>query len=76
MRENPAVSLTIFVGEEGREHVTLFGTVESIEQDAALSDIDRLSMRYTGRPFGARDRPRVSAWLRPERWSAWPLPER
>ena len=76
MRENPAVSLTIFVGEEGREHVTLFGTVESIEQDAALADIDRLSMRYTGRPFGARDRPRVSAWLRTERWSAWPLPVR
>jgi PPOX class probable F420-dependent enzyme len=75
MRENPCVSLTIFVGEDGRQHVTLFGRVESIADDIDLADIDRLSTHYTGRPFGTRDRPRVSARLRPERWSAWPLPE-
>jgi len=74
MRENPFVSLTIFVGDDGRQHVTLLGRVESIEDDPDLADIDRLAIRYTGEPFGARDRPRVSAWLRPERWSAWPLP--
>ena len=72
MRENPHVCITIFVGEEGRQHVTLFGRIESIEDDRDFSDIDRLSVRYTGKPFRTRDRPRVSASLRPERWSAWP----
>jgi PPOX class probable F420-dependent enzyme len=74
MRQNPFVSITIFVGEDGHQHVTLFGRVESLEDDTDLSDIDRLSIRYTGKPFGARHRRRVTAWVRPERWSAWPLP--
>jgi PPOX class probable F420-dependent enzyme len=75
MRDNPLVSITIFVGEDGRQHVTLFGRVESLEDDRDLADIDRLSVRYTGKPFGARGLPRVTAWMRPERWSAWPLPK-
>jgi hypothetical protein len=32
----------------------LFRRVESIEDDTDLSDIDRLSIRYTGKPFGTR----------------------
>jgi hypothetical protein len=51
------------------------GTVVSIDEDADLSDIDRLAVRYTGKPYGKRDRPRFSAWMQPTRWHAWPPPK-
>jgi len=38
---------------------------------AELTDIDRLAVRYSGRPFSRRDAKRVSAWLEPERWHGW-----
>jgi PPOX class probable F420-dependent enzyme len=76
MRENPRVSITILVDGDVADQVTLLGRVESIETDDDLHDIDRLALRYTGKPFGTRDRRRVSAWMRPERWSSWPLPQR
>jgi PPOX class probable F420-dependent enzyme len=75
LRENPLVSLTVFDGDNWEEHVTLFGRVVSIEPDDRLTDIDRLALRYTGEPFGTRERRRVTAWMQPERWSSWPLPE-
>lgn len=75
MRENPLVSLTVFDGDNWEEHVTLLGRVVSIEPDNDLADIDRLAVRYTGKPFGTRERRRVTAWMQPERWSSWPLPE-
>ena len=74
MRENPRVSLTVFDGDDWGRHVTLIGRVVSIEPDADLADIDRLALRYTGDPFGTRDRLRVSAWVQPDFWSSWPLP--
>lgn len=74
MRENPLVSITILVDGDAADQVTLFGRVQSIEPDDGLRDIDRLALRYTGKPFGTRDRRRVSAWMGPERWSSWPLP--
>ena len=72
MRENPLVSLTVFDGDNWEEHVTLLGRVISIEPDERLTDIDRLALRYTGRPFRTRDAKRVSAWLEPGRWHGWP----
>jgi PPOX class probable F420-dependent enzyme len=75
MRENPRVSITILVDGDAADHVTLFGRIESIEPDDGLRDIDRLALRYTGKPFATRGRGRVSAWMRPERWSSWPLPQ-
>jgi PPOX class probable F420-dependent enzyme len=74
MRENPRVSITILVDGDAADQVTLLGRIESIEPDDGLRDIDRLALRYTGKPFGTRDRRRVTAWMRPERWSSWPLP--
>jgi PPOX class probable F420-dependent enzyme len=73
IRANPRVSLTVL--EEGNwyHHVTLMGTVVSIEEDPDLHDIDRLALRYTGKPYRKRDRPRFSAWMVAERWHAWPL---
>jgi hypothetical protein len=74
MHENPRVSLTVFDGDDWGTHVTLLGSVVSIEPDDTLSDIDRLAVRYTGKRFGTRDRRRVTAWVEPDFWSSWPLP--
>ena len=75
IREHPHVALTVFDGDDWGSHVTLFGRVVSIERDPDLRDIDRLAVRYTGKPFRTRSDPRVSAWVAPERWSSWPLPQ-
>jgi PPOX class probable F420-dependent enzyme len=75
MRSNPALALTVLGGDNWYAQVTLLGRAVTIEDDPDLADIDRLSIRYTGRPFAARDARRVSAWMEPDRWSAWPLPK-
>ena len=54
--------------------VTLLGRVVSLEDDPDLAGIDRLSLRYYGEPFHSRDARRVTAWVEPDRWTAWPLP--
>ena len=74
MRRDPRAALTVLgSGEDGwYRHVSLLGTIVSIEDDESLEDIDRLAVRYTGSPFRTRDRKRVSAWLQPERWHGWP----
>jgi PPOX class probable F420-dependent enzyme len=75
MQKNPRISLTVFDGDNWEHHVTLFGRVISIEPDDDLTDIDRLALRYTSKPFGTRGRGRVTAWMKPDLWSSWPLPE-
>lgn len=72
LRANPQVSLTVLEDGNWYHQVTLTGTVVSIEEDVDLADIDRLALRYTGKPYRKRDRPRFSAWVQPERWHAWP----
>jgi len=74
MRENPAVALTVLAADSWYRQTTLLGRVVSIEDDPELTDIDRLSVRYTGQPFHGRDARRVTAWMAPQRWSGWPLP--
>jgi hypothetical protein len=74
LRENPAIALTVLGAQDWYRQVTLIGRVVSLEEDPELHDIDRLSRRYTGKGFGDREARRVSAWMEPERWSAWPLP--
>jgi hypothetical protein len=73
MRRDPRVALTVLgSGEDGwYSHVSLLGKIVSIEDDDSLADIDRLALRYTGKPFRKRDRKRVSAWLEPGRWHEW-----
>jgi PPOX class probable F420-dependent enzyme len=73
LRKDPRAALTVLGGGEDGwyQHVSLLGTVVSIADDESLEDIDRLALRYTGRPFRTRDKPRVSAWLEPERWHGW-----
>ena len=74
MRRDPRVALTVLGGGEDGwyRHVSLLGRVASIADDDRLADIDRLAVRYTDKPFRTRDAKRVSAWIEPERWHAWP----
>ena len=74
MRANPGVALTVLAAEDWYRQITLLGRVVSIEDDPDLSGIDRLAIRYGDTPFHNRDARRVNAWMKPERWSGWPLP--
>jgi PPOX class probable F420-dependent enzyme len=79
MRRDPRVALTVLDAEGWYRHVSLLGHVVSIEDDRDLRDIDRLALRYTGKPFRTRDAHRVSAWVEVEAWHGWsgssPWPE-
>ena len=75
LRANPSVSLTVLALTDWYRHVTLLGSVVSIEEDEGLRDIDRLSIRYTRNPYRDRVSRRFTAWVQPERWTAWPLPK-
>ena len=74
IRSNPAVALTVLAADSWYRQVSLLGRVVSIEDDAELAGIDRLSIRYLGTPFRDRTARRVTVWMQPERWSSWPLP--
>jgi PPOX class probable F420-dependent enzyme len=71
LRRDPRVALTVLDRESWYRHVSLIGRIDSLEEDVDLHDIDRLALRYTGRPFRARDSRRFSAWIRVEAWHAW-----
>lgn len=74
MRVDPRVSLTVLAENDWYHHVSLMGRIVSIEEDVDLRDIDRLALRYTGKPYRKRDRKRFTAWLEPESWHQWPPP--
>jgi PPOX class probable F420-dependent enzyme len=74
LRQNPAVALTVLAAGSWYRQVTLLGSIVSLEDDPELGGIDRLSVRYTGKPFHNRDARRVNAWMEPARWTGWPLP--
>jgi PPOX class probable F420-dependent enzyme len=71
LRLDPRVSLTVLDQESWYSHVSLAGVVDRLVDDVELTDIDRLALRYTGKPFRNRAGKRVSAWVRPERWHRW-----
>ena len=71
LRRDPRVSITVLGAEDWYHHVTLVGRAAVIEDDPHLEAIDRRSIRYTGEPYGQRDRGRVSAWIEVESWYAW-----
>jgi PPOX class probable F420-dependent enzyme len=74
MRADPRVSLTVLAENDWYHHVSLMGRIVSIEEDVDLRDIDRLALRYTGKPYRKRDRKRFTAWFEPESWHQWPPP--
>ncbi|MEV5753533.1 PPOX class F420-dependent oxidoreductase [Actinoallomurus sp. NPDC052308] len=71
LRNDARVSLTVLDSDNWYTHVTLIGHVTEIRDDEDLSDIDRLSVQYGGRPYPQRDRGRVSAWIEIDRWHGW-----
>ena len=72
IRKNPKVSFTVF-DDDWYRHVSFTGDVISMHEDPDLIDIDRLSVRYTGKPFRNRKARRISAWIKPRVWHVWEL---
>ncbi|MGH3333868.1 MAG: PPOX class F420-dependent oxidoreductase [Nocardioidaceae bacterium] len=71
LRKDPRVSLTVLDEESWYTHVSLQGRVVEMQDDEDLTDIDRLSVHYRGRPYPQRDRGRVSAWIEVDSWHGW-----
>jgi len=71
LARDPRVALSIVDGENPYRNAQIRGRiVETLEGDAALEIIDRLSQHYTGQPY-ARRQERWSAWIEVERWHGW-----
>ncbi|WP_326700490.1 PPOX class F420-dependent oxidoreductase [Streptomyces sp. NBC_01754] len=71
LRDDPRVTLTVLADDDWYTHVTLIGHVAEMYDDEGLTDIDRLSTHYTGKPYPERGRARVSAWVEVDRWHGW-----
>lgn len=71
LRRDPRVALTVLAEAGWYTHVSLVGRIEEMYDDEGLTDIDRLSTHYGGRPYPNRESPRVSAWMAVERWHGW-----
>jgi hypothetical protein len=66
-----ALSADVHSHMDWYRHVSLYGEVVRIADDATLADIDRLCRRYTGKAFSNRRAKRVSAWIEPHGWHGW-----
>jgi PPOX class probable F420-dependent enzyme len=71
LRADPRAAVTAMADGDWYRQVTLMGDVVAIERDPDLRDIDRLAVRYTGKPFARRTQERWSAWMRVDRWFGW-----
>jgi PPOX class probable F420-dependent enzyme len=71
LKRDPRVSLTVLDSENWYTHVSLVGRVVEIVPDEGLTQIDRLSTHYGGKPYPDRESPRTSAWFEVERWHGW-----
>ena len=71
LRNDPRVSVTVLDEAGWDTHVSVRGRVVELRDDDHLADIDRLARRYTGGPFAARERKRVSAWVEIDHWHGW-----
>ena len=71
IRHDPRVTLTALAADDWHTHISVQGRVAELVDDDGLADIDRLSMRYRGRPYPNRRRRRISAWIDIETWHGW-----
>ena len=71
LRHESRVSLTVLDSDSWYHAISLRGRVASLTDDRDLSVIDRVSQHYTGRPYGNRNRGRVSAWIDVHEWHEW-----
>jgi PPOX class probable F420-dependent enzyme len=70
LRNDPRVSLTVLDNDGWYRHITLHGRI-TLEDDADMSGIDRISKHYLGEAYGQRERGRVNGWIEVESWHAW-----
>lgn len=71
MARDGRVALTAIDPDNFYRHISLLGRIVDIHEDDDLADIDRLSRRYGGEPYPARDASRVSAWMLAEAYHGW-----
>jgi PPOX class probable F420-dependent enzyme len=71
LRHDPRVSVSAMDPGDWITHVSVTGRVVQLVDDIDLVDIDRLARHYTGRPYGVRDRPRVTAHIDVDHWHGW-----
>jgi PPOX class probable F420-dependent enzyme len=71
LRRDGRVALTVMDSTDWYSHVALIGEVIDVRDDPDLADIDRLAMRYNGRPYANRARDSVTAIFLPTRWATW-----
>jgi PPOX class probable F420-dependent enzyme len=72
MRRDPRVTIEVYAEDDPYEYVTVSGTVELEEGEAANDHIDKLSEKYTGNPKFQSHQPgerRVIVRVTPERIS-------
>lgn len=70
VRLDPRISLTI-LGDSWYDQVTLLGRVVEFRDDEGLSDLNRLSMRYWGKPYPKSQLRCVTGLVEVERWHSW-----
>lgn len=70
LRQDPRVALTV-LGESWYTHLSLLGRAVEIHDDPDLADVDRLSLRYQGKPYDPRDWASASVLVDVERWHTW-----
>jgi len=71
LRGDPRVALTVLDKDNWYRHVSLIGRVGEIRPDPDLADIDRLSRRYSDRPYANRERQRWTVIVGVDRWHGW-----
>ena len=71
LRRDPRFALDVLDHADWYSHVALQLVGTDFVDDTALADIDALSRQYTGEPYGARDRQRVSVRAEVRSWMAW-----
>jgi PPOX class probable F420-dependent enzyme len=71
MRDDPRVSLTVLDDGSWYSHVSLSGRIREIRPDPDLTDVDRISNHYGGRPYPDRERDSWSVIVEITRWHSW-----
>jgi len=71
LHRDPRVALSAMDPKDWITHVSIVGHVAEWIDDDDLADIDRIASHYTGKPYSARNRPRVTARIDIDRWHGW-----
>jgi PPOX class probable F420-dependent enzyme len=70
LRRDPRVAITVLATEHYTQ-LSLLGRAVELREDPDYVDIDRLSMRYDGKPYEPRDWPSLTAIVEIDRWHTW-----